>query len=827
MLHILAGAAHTQMIAVAENYGKIPLAFTANYGQLDSRVKFTTRSGGTTMFFTQEGTTFLFSRETEASRNNRAGSTPVKGTIPAKDGISVDNKPGNEYEYYALKLHFLGANTNPEVNGEYRLPWNNNYFIGRNPDNWHTDVPNYSKIRVNNIYDGIDLVYYGGKNIIKYDFLVKPGANPDDVLLKYDFGDFLGNELLKINSNNELEIKTPLGNLLEGKPYSYQIINGNNIEIDVQYEIVNLSENIYKFSIGKYNRAHPLVIDPVLCYSSLLSGEKVDEGHSIAVDFAGNTYITGFTKSIDFPTTPGAYDTTLNGYKEDVFVTKLNSSGSKLIYSTYIGADGLDKGYGIVVDTECYAYITGVTYSDSFPTTLNAFDASHNGNFDVFITKLNSEGNALIYSTFLGGSDSDEGNSITIDASGNVYVTGYTKSDDFSTTTDAYDEDYNENQDVFVSKLDPSKSDSLSLLYSTYLGGRGNDEGESITVDASGNVYVTGYTFSIDFPTTTDKEQNGNQDVFVSKLDPSKSGSLSLLYSTYLGGSGSDVGNSITVDASGNVYVTGYTFSINFPTTTDKEQNGNEDVFVSKLDPSKSDSLSLLYSTYLGGSTEDIGIGITVNTVGCVYIIGYTHSGNFPTTPDAFQKNHKGGKYDVFMSMLDPSKSDSLSLLYSTYLGGSKEDRGHDITLDANGGVYITGKTFSNDFPTTSGAFNETHNGGSDIFVSKFILDTNTGVNDNKKLITGYRLFQNYPNPFNSATTIRFEIPAAEYVTIYIYNIAGQMIKTLASGYLPVSTHTIIWDGTNDNGLRVSSAVYLYRLQAGEFSAVKKMLFVK
>ncbi|KPK91979.1 hypothetical protein AMJ80_06955, partial [bacterium SM23_31] len=355
MVHIFTGAAYAQKTAVLENYGKLPLTFTKNSGQLDSRVKFSTHGSGAAMFFTQESTTFLFSRrrinrETETSINYRSGRMQAKGTIPAELDLSDDNKTGKEYEHYALKLHFVDANNNPEVIGEDHLPWNNNYFIGNDPDKWRTEVPNYSKVRLKNIYEGIDLVYYGNKNTVKYDFVVQPGANPDDIILIYDFGEFKKNDLLKINSYNELEVKTPLGKIIEQKPYSYQIIDGNKIEVDVRYEITDREKNMYKFSVGKYNPAYILIIDPVLVYSTFIGGGERDEGYGIAVDAGGNVYITGFTMSTNFPATPGVFDESLDGWNRDVFVSKLNSSGSSLVYATYLGGNILDRGNDISVD---------------------------------------------------------------------------------------------------------------------------------------------------------------------------------------------------------------------------------------------------------------------------------------------------------------------------------------------------------------------------------------------------------------------------------------------------------------------------------------------
>ncbi|MBI2488265.1 MAG: SBBP repeat-containing protein [Planctomycetes bacterium] len=397
-----------------------------------------------------------------------------------------------------------------------------------------------------------------------------------------------------------------------------------------------------------------------LLASTYLGGSDYDGGSAIAFDTSGNVYVTGTTVSTNFPTTSRAYDTSLNGYYGDVFISKLDSGLTSLLASTYLGGSYYSLGDSLTLDTSGHVYVTGYTYSTDFPTTSGAYDTSQNGNGydDVFISKLDGGLTSLLASTYLGGSNIDVSNSLTLDTSGNVYVMGYTDSYDFPTTSGAYDTSQNGSgsYDVFISKLNGGLT---SLLASTYLGGSGNDYGgESLTLDTSGDVYVTGWTDSTDFPTTSgayDTSQNGYLDVFISKLD---GGLTNLLASTYLGGSSGDYGNSPTLDTSGDVYVTGETLSTDFPTTSgayDTSQNGNYDVFISKLDGGLT---SLLASTYLGGSYCDEGYAIALDTSGDVYVTGYTDSTDFPTS-GVYDTSFNGGDFDVFIAKLDSNLSSS------------------------------------------------------------------------------------------------------------------------------------------------------------------------
>ena len=480
-----------------------------------------------------------------------------------------------------------------------------------------------------------------------------------------------------------------------------------------------MGETDIAFSLSEYNPMYPLVIDPSLVYSTYLGGsggEHGDLGMGIAIDSSGSAYVVGTTDSADFPTTSGTYNRTFGGPR-DVFVTKLNPSGSSLIYSTYLGGSG-DYPWnmvGIAVDSSGNAYITGTTNSSIFPVTGSAFNQTFSGNGDGFITKLNPSGSSLVYSTFIGGSDADICSHIAVDSNGNAYVTGYTGSNDFPTTSGAYNQTFGGIVDGFITKLNPTGS---SLIYSTYLGGSGYEYGNDIAVDGNRSAYVTGYTYSDSFPTSSGAYSRtfaGNEDAFISKLNPSGS---SLDYSTYLGGWHIDVGHSIAVDSGGNAYVTGYTYSNDFPTTSGTYNQtfgdqGYQDAFVTKLNPSGS---SLVYSTYLGGQSVDHGYGVAVDKGGNTYVTGVTHSGDFPTTANAYNRTFSGTG-DVFISKLNPAGS---SLLFSTYLGCPGEDVGLDIAADNSSNVYVTGFTYSNNFPTTPGAYNRSYGGGGyDAFVAK------------------------------------------------------------------------------------------------------------
>jgi len=665
---------------VVEAYGRLPLYFIQNDGQLDKKVKFYEKASNSAMYLTEEG---------------------VYVSLVKQDG-----KKDTKTEAKLIKLSFLGGNPNPEIVAEGRLEGKVNYFIGNDPKEWKRDIPTYSSVLYKEVYEGIDIRFYGNQRQLEYDVIVKPGADPSKVKIVYE-----GIEGLRLKDNGEMEVvvKNSKGEesiaLIQHKPIVYQEIDGKRKELDGGFLILKNDKDkaVYAFNVPDYDKTRPLIIDPVLVYSTYLGGSGNDWGYGIAVDSSGNAYVIGATDSTDFPT-QNAFQRTYGGGIFDVFVTKLNSSGS-LVYSTYLGGSGYDWGYGIAVDSSGNAYVTGLTFSTDFPTQ-NAFQRRFGGANDVFVTKLNSSG-SLVYSTYLGGSDMDWGCGIAVDSSGNAYVTGWTWSADFP-TQNAFQRRFGGANDAFVTKLNSSGS----LVYSTYLGGSRPDWGYGIAVDSSGNAYVTGRTLSTDFPTRNAFQRTfgggGDFDAFVTKLNPSGS----LVYSTYLGGSGGDRGHGIAVDSSGNAYVTGETYSTDFPTKNAFQRTfgGEWDAFVTKLNPSG----SLVYSTYLGGSGDDEGYGIAVDSSGNAYVTGLTDSTDFPTTQNAFQRTFIG---DAFVTKLNPSGS----LVYSTYLGGSGMDWGRGIAVDSSGNAYVTGETYSPDFPTKN-AFQRTYGYGGgiwDVFVTK------------------------------------------------------------------------------------------------------------
>jgi Beta-propeller repeat len=706
---------------IREAYGRLPLSFEPNRGQIDPRVRFLARGGGYSLFLTATDAVLSLWRSAAAPDDR----------MPSSSGSSVGPIRDTASTRAVVTMRVVDANPEPEAAGQRVTTGASNYFIGNDPTQWVTDIPIYERVNYRDIYPGVDLVYYGTQSQLEYDFVVSAGADPSTIRL-----DFEGASNLTVTPAGDLLMQTPTGEICQHQPLVYQDTAAGRREVGGHY--VCAGGRWVSFQVGSYDPTRPLVIDPVLAYSTYLGGIGSDSGFGIAVDTEGNAHVTGETFAPNFPTIPGAFqqsDPDPAPGHSDVFVSKLNPAGSALIYSTYLGGHGHDSGFGIAVDGDGNAYITGRTESRDFPTTGGAFQRfnpdARPGIGHPFATKLNPAGSALFYSTFLGGKaqsipQSDQGAAIAVDGDGNAYVTGRTESPTFPTTPGAFQHTDPDpapgHSDAFVTKLNPTGS---ALVYSTYLGGSGDDQGRGVAVDWKGHAYITGLTDSRHFPTTPDAFQPtdpdpGNSHAFVTKLNPAGS---ALVYSTYLGGTGLDEGEAIAVDGDGNAYVTGATWSDNFPTTpgafqpTDPDP-GSGDAFVTKLDPAGS---SLIYSTYLGGSgQDDEGSGLAVDRDGNAYITGTTLSDTFPTTPDAFQSTDPDpGNSDAFVTKLNPAGS---ALVYSTYLGGTGYDLGRGIAVDENGSVYVTGLTNASNFPTLPGAFQPTDPdpGDQDAFVTGF-----------------------------------------------------------------------------------------------------------
>ncbi|MFX0064876.1 MAG: SBBP repeat-containing protein, partial [Candidatus Hermodarchaeota archaeon] len=635
-----------------------------------------------------------------------------------------------------------------------------NYFYG----NWTlTNVPTYEEIWYKELYPSIDLRYYMSDQGLKYEFIVHPGADPKQIAVQ------VSESMHLVIEEQTVSLRPRGSSTISFQDTVLRVFQADGTAVAAQFILKDRQAQSYGFQLGYFNSRQALIIDPLLlCFSTFLGGSdesNEEQGWALALDSANNVYVTGLTPDAvtNFPTTPGAMNETHNG-DYDVFVCKLSADGFSLVYSTFLGGSEYDSGCALAVDSVNNVYVTGTTGSTDFPTTPGAYSGTYS-NEGVFVSKLSANGSSLLYSTVLGG---DVGFALALDSANNAYVTGYTYSN-FPTTPGANDTTHNGGPDVFVCKLSANGS---SLVYSTFLGGSGDDWGYGLALDSANNVYVAGTTADAfnDFPTTPgayNETHNGVWDAFVCKLSADGS---SLVYSTFLGGSGADTGYALAIDSANNVYVTGY--ANDFPTTPgayNENPNGGSDVFVCKL---SADGSSLVYSTFLGGSGDDFPERFfSVDSMNNIYVTGETYSTDFPTTPDAYDETPNGG-CDVFVCKLS---ADGSSLVYSTFLGGSGDDYGYALALDSANNIYITGFTWDaeTDFPTTSGAINETHNGGSDVFVCKLWLSP--PIISLTSLING--------SIHQPETTIDLTITDDGTVSHVLYNWDGSSNETLAAPY--------------------------------------------
>jgi len=420
-----------------------------------------------------------------------------------------------DFKRISFALRSVGAENDVQLIAEHKLPGKVNYLIGNDPENWQTDVPIYKELIYKELYKDIDLKIYGTNNQMEYDFIVYPGADPNDIRMVFE-----GIDALSVDEEGNLVIKTAIGKLKHLKPVIYQEIDDRRHTVEGSFAV---AKNTFGFDVGDYDISRPLIIDPLtLSYSTYLGGDGDDFGRGIAVDSDQHAYVTGATDSLNFPTTTGAFQQAHGGGYRDVFVTKLNLAGTALVYSTYLGGNDLDYGHGIAVDSDQDAYVTGWTESTNFPNTTGAFQRTYGwGSSDAFVTKLNPAGSALVYSTYLGGIGGDCGYGIAVDSNQHAYVTGDTDSLNFPTTAGAFQRTYGGGiSDAFVTKFTHAGS---VLVYSTYLGGNYQDYSHDIAVDSDQDAYVTGYTNSLNFPTTAGAFQQayggGSNDAFVTKFE--------------------------------------------------------------------------------------------------------------------------------------------------------------------------------------------------------------------------------------------------------------------------------------------------------------------
>src|SRR6267378_481844 len=715
---------------VVEAYGKLPLRFEENQGQTNSEVRYVSHGSGYELFLTPQDAVLALRSPAPQAKSARNRILALRESRNARFAERSS----------AVRIHLEGANSAPRITGVDRLPGKTNYFIGNDPKKWHTDVPSYARVKYADIYPGVDLVFYGNQGRLEYDFEVAPGASPKAIRLNLE-----GAQKVRLNAQGDLELSVPGGEVVLQKPVVYQKVKGERHEIAGSYAVTKRHQ--VAFNVAEYDRSEPLILDPVLNYSTYLGGSLgtttnpagtgIDQGWAIAVDAAGNAYVAGLTYSTDFPTPSAA-----NGLKKGplvsspggaAFVSEIDPTGTTLLYSSYIAGTApapAEIALGIAVDSTGKIYLTGQTGTSDFPTngTIAALKPGPNtGNLGTsFITKLDPAQNGtagLVYSSYLGGTSSgDIGEAIAVAANGNAYVTGQTLSPpgsggavtslpNFPVTAGAFQSVLNSpNGNAFLTRIDTTQAGSLSLIYSTYLGGSDaniaatgfGDIGFGVAVDTANNAYIVGTTVSSDFPTTSNAFQTNaplaitnakNSTAFVSRIDTTSGANPQLVYSSYLGGEVSEFGLAVALGPNKVAYATGATTSLAFPTfpsgafQTTGHTSGN--AFISLIDTGKVGSTSLQYSTYVGGTADTSGKGIAVDAQGNAYLGGKTSSVDFPVTAGALQPVNPGGASSGFIFKLNPGGNGTSDRIYATYFGGSggggaNQDQIHAIAVDGS-----------------------------------------------------------------------------------------------------------------------------------------------
>jgi len=682
-------------------YSNLPLSFEANRGQTDARVKFLARGSGYGLFLT-----------------NREAVLVLQSPAPA--ALSPRMPTGAPPSLSAIRLQLMGSNSNPQIVGAEKLTSSSNYLLGNVPRRWHSHIPQYSQVRYRRIYPGTDLIYYGRQQHLEYDFVVSPGADPSRIQFQVR-----GASQLTLEDSGDLLLHVNGGNVRLHAPRVYQPLGSHQKLIAGNFRLLN--RDTVGFDIGKYDRARALVIDPQLSYSTYLGGTGTESNPKVAVDSSSNIYVTGSTTSTDFPL-QRPFQGTRKG-AQNIFISKLNAAGTALIHSTYLGGTGSDTNAGMAVDLNGRVFVVGSTTSTDFPTTSNAFQPAlppgAAGPSHVFASWLKADGSGLLYSTYLAGTSTDVASGMAFGSVGRIFVTGLTQSTNFPTTAGVLQPSNAAGLSVFfASKLDMTQSGAASLLYSTYLGGSsagGVAVGGGIAVDSGANAYVTGGTSYTNFPVVNALQPTlkGGIDAFVTKLGPAAAAPP--LYSTFLGGSGDDIGNAIVVDTSGNAYIAGSTTSGDFPVAGtapfQSSSSGGTDAFLTKV---SSNGTSLVYSTYLGGSAADTALALTVNAGQDVVVAGSTQSSNFKTTNSI---QGFGGSTDAFVARFNTTGQAE----YSSFLGGSADDRGTGVALNSSGSVFVAGDTSSANFPLVH-PFQGTKNGATNAFVSELVPLLNLGM---------------------------------------------------------------------------------------------------
>jgi len=648
----------------------LPLRFEANQGQWSPDVRYLARSGGVKVALTDRG--------------------PSVG-LPGAGRVDL----------------VLEGAASPHIQPLEPLAARTDYFLG-DRSNWHTGVTSYSRVRYAEVYRGIDAVYYGNEGRLEYDFVLAPGADAGSIRMR-----FCGADRLRITPDGDLEVRAGGATLIEKRPAVRQG------EVAVAGRYVLLARNLVAFRVGRYDRSRPLVIDPLLVYSTYMGGAADDQVNAVKLGANGMLYVAGFTNNSDMPYINGAYSNVSMGVS-NIFVTILDTSaagGFRPVYFSYLGGSAVDIPLAMVLDAKGDVYLTGTTTSanfpmvgnsilNTFPTISTSISATTTTTLtEGFVLELNPAGYgqvSLLYSTYLGGTQGNTyANAIDLDQAGNIYVVGTTLAGDFPVTGNGYQTSLWGGQDTFLTEINTGTS---TPIYSTFLGGELDDDGRGVAVAPDGLVYMTASTESTEFPMAGYSYQGnlaGAYDLIVAVIDPSQFGTESLIYATYFGGSDTEEVRGMAVDASGNLLLTGYTLSSDFPVTPDAAQpvyGGNGDIFVAVVNPFTPNFL--LYSTYLGGAEAEVGYAVGSDAQNNVYVTGYTLSADLPTTPNAPVRTWPGG-VDIVAAEVTPHVAGLGGFGYVTYFGGSSINSGQALAVAPNGTIYIGG--FTGGVLTTTG----------------------------------------------------------------------------------------------------------------------------
>ncbi len=769
------------MLAIPSTLVESSPGFIRNDGQWPTEVSFLLREGDKDFWFTQEGVTvslYLFPDPEPLDRFAHRLETDWEASLPVAQAV--------------IRIRFLDAAPEVTIEGEDRHVTYHNYFLGNNPALWRSHVPLFSRIRYREVYPGVDVLYHPEGSGLKYDLLVAPGADPSQIVLQYE-----GATSLDVTPDGNLFVGVGETMLLEGRPDAWQIRNGRRIPVDVSFHIQG--NDTVTFEIADYDHMLPLVIDPPveLLYSSYLGGSEKENGNALALDADGCRIIAGETRSSDFPVEEPFQE--IYGGSRDAFVSKVSQDGGQLLFSTFLGGSFVDYANDIAMSELEEIILTGNTVSSDFPL-LNPFQGDQDGQ-DAFITRLSPDGATLLSSTYLGGSMGESSRAVTIDQSGSMTVVGYTDSPDFPLQNPFQGTYTSPLDDAFIARISPEGN---SLVFSTYMGGYGTDQAFDVIVDDEGNSYVTGRTSSSNFPVMNAYQESfaGTMDAFAVKLSPDGS---EMIYGTYLGGSQWDDGRAVGLHE-GYLLIAGSTESLGFPVkySFQEELAGGPsgDGFLTKLDPTGQE---LVYSTFYGGSLSDGLRGLWVDEGGSAFVTGYSLSPDLPLQ-NPFQGNLAGSD-DCMVARFAPWGSE---LFWSTFLGGTDDEAGHDIEVDASGNTHIVGTTYSADFPVLNPYQSELL-GTSDVFLTTFGPEGTPVHPRPYEPLPGISSLSLHPNPFYGTLDVRIGTPEESLYSILAYDLTGRQVGVIHEGVLGAGEHSLVWITEH-----LSPGVYFLRVLSGD-----------